>query len=106
MKTKQELVKELRLLTAAGISDCLKALEESSFDMQKAVDIVKKKGLNIVSGREGKVASEGAVKIAHEGESLAAMMEINCQTDFVAKNDDFLKFVGASVCRLARLTLN
>lgn len=101
-----DLIKELRALTQAGMRDCKESLQEAGWDLQKAVDIVKKKGLNVVSGREGKVATEGAVKIAFEGNQLAAMMEINCQTDFVAKNDDFLRFVDLGVCQLARLTAN
>jgi len=89
-----ELLKELRALTQAGMKDCREALEEAGWDLQKAVDIVKVKGLNIVSGREGKVASEGRVAIASLVNSAAsAMIEVNCQTDFVANSKDFKDFV-------------
>jgi len=88
-----ELIKELRALTQAGMKDCKEALEESGWDLQKAVDIVKVKGLNIVSGREGKVASEGRVAIANADNRLAVMMEVNCQTDFVANSPSFADFV-------------
>ncbi len=91
---KTELIKQLRALTQAGMKDCKDALEESNFDLQKAIDIVKVKGLNIVSGREGKVASEGMVAISRRGPKLASMIEVNCQTDFVAKENNFQQFVN------------
>lgn len=86
-----ELIRELRALTSAGMKDCKDALEESSWDLQKAVDIVKAKGLSVVSGRAGKVASEGAVTVWHFAEGVA-MAEVNCQTDFVANSPDFKGF--------------
>lgn len=86
-----EMIKELRALTSAGMKDCKDALEESNWDLQKAVDIVKAKGLNVVSGRAGKVASEGAVTVWHFAEGVA-MAEVNCQTDFVANSPDFRGF--------------
>ncbi len=87
-----ELIKELRALTQAGMKDCKDALEEASWDLQKAVDIVKVKGLNIVSGREGRVASEGRVSITRTSDSLVSMAEVNCQTDFVAVSESFVNF--------------
>jgi elongation factor Ts len=87
-----ELIRELRALTSAGMKDCKEALEESGWDLQKAVDIVKVKGLNIADGRTGRVASEGLVDIA-VGTNLAVMIEVNCQTDFVANSKEFGKFV-------------
>ncbi len=96
-----ELIKELRALTQAGMKDCKDALEEAGWDIQKAVDIVKVKGLNIVSGREGKVASEGVVVILNgAGNKNAAMVEVNCQTDFVAKNPDFYDFASSVALQL------
>jgi elongation factor Ts len=86
-----ELIKELRALTQAGMKDCKESLEEAGWDLQKAVDIVKTKGLNIVSGREGKVASEGVAAVSRYSNG-AAMVEVNCQTDFVANSPDFRKF--------------
>lgn len=86
-----DLIKELRSLTQAGMKDCKDALEEANWDLQKAVDIVKVKGLNVVSGREGKVASEGVVAVTRYSSGMA-MVEVNCQTDFVANSPDFKKF--------------
>ena len=87
-----ELIRELRALTSAGMKDCKDALEESNWDVQKAVDIVKAKGLNVVSGRAGKVASEGVVAITSMDGTGYCMAEVNCQTDFVANSPDFQKF--------------
>lgn len=101
---KKELIKELRYLTSAGISDCLKALKESNFDLQKAVDIVKSRGLNVVSGREGKVAAEGAVaiEVCQRG---AGMAEVNCQTDFVANSLGFQEFTKTVVIEFVNSVL-
>lgn len=92
--TNTDMIKELRALTQAGMKDCKDALEEANWDLQKAVDIVKIKGLNVVSGR--KIASEGVVKIGRVGsdERAMSMVEVNCQTDFVAGSPDFQKFVN------------
>ena len=89
-----ELIRELRALTSAGMKDCKDALEESSWDLQKAVDIVKAKGLSVVSGRAGKIAADGVVAISRFSAG-AALVEVNCQTDFVANSPDFRKFATA-----------
>lgn len=86
-----ELIRELRALTSAGMKDCKEALEEANWDLQKAVDIVKVKGLNIADGRTGRVASEGRVAVDHFSAG-AALVEVNCQTDFVANNPEFVQF--------------
>lgn len=90
-----ELIKELRSLTQAGMKDCKDALEEANWDLQKAVDIVKVKGLNVVSGRAGKVAADGLVSILNTdfATPVQLMVEVNCQTDFVANSDSFKEFV-------------
>ncbi len=88
-----ELIRELRALTSAGMKDCKDALEEANWDLQKAVDIVKVKGLNIADGRTGRVAADGRVVIMSSVDrELSVMMEINCQTDFVAASPDFVNF--------------
>jgi elongation factor Ts len=92
--SKLETIKELRALTQAGMKDCSDALQESGGDLQKAVDIIKTKGLNVVSSREGKIASEGMLTLATKGSQLAVLTEVNCQTDFVAKNADFREFAN------------
>ena len=91
------LIKQLRELTQAGMKDCKDSLTEANWDLQKAVDLVKKKGLNVVSGREGKVAAEGIIKLCNVDPNgkHASLIEANCQTDFVANSKDFLNFVNS-----------
>ena len=88
-----ELIKQLRTLTNAGMADCKSALDESQDDLQKAIDIIKVRGQNISDSRSAKVAAEGRVAISHGGDlKVAAMVEINCQTDFVANCEAFVNF--------------
>jgi elongation factor Ts len=88
------LVKELREKTGAGMMDCKKALGETSGDLEQAVDWLRKKGLAAAAKKAGRVAAEGLVGVAAEGKSGAAV-EINSETDFVARNEQFQAFVGA-----------
>ncbi|CAM6004242.1 unnamed protein product [Sphagnum balticum] len=93
---KTEMIQELRALTQAGMSDCKAAIEHCQGDLQKAVDYLKIKGLNIADGRSGRAASEGLVLIAPVSSGVA-MMEINCQTDFVANSPDFQGFARKTI---------
>ena len=87
------MVKELREKTAAGIMDCKQALSESGGDMSAAVDFLRKKGLATAKKRAGRAATEGTVQAyIHTGGKIGVMVEINCETDFVAKTDAFLEF--------------
>ncbi len=88
-------IKELRERTSAGMSDCKSALVESEGDMEKAVELILKKGLAKSAKRAGAVASEGEVRaqVAADGRS-ASIVEVNIQTDFAARNDSFQQFVG------------
>lgn len=97
--TNTDMIKELRTLTSAGMSDCKSALEETGWDLQKAVDVIKTKGLNIADGRSGRAASEGRVDIAIDN-IRAVMVEVNCQTDFVANSKEFASFVHNTKHRL------
>ncbi|MCW2881601.1 MAG: elongation factor Ts [Sphaerisporangium sp.] len=90
-------VKRLRELTAAGMMDCKKALEESAGDIEKAVDILRVKGAKDVGKREARTASNGLIAVKHEGESLAALLELNCETDFVAKGERFQELAARVV---------
>src|SRR5574338_953680 len=98
-----ELIKELRSLTQAGMKDCKDALEEAGWDLQKAVEIVKVKGLNVVSGRAGKVAADGLIGIYNTNNATVVqiMAEVNCQTDFVANSPEFRNFVDQTVDKIA-----
>jgi elongation factor Ts len=86
-------VKELRDLTGAGFNDCRKALEETNNDMQKAVDFLRKKGIATAEKKAGRAAQEGIIQTySHHNGRLAVIVEVNCETDFVARNEAFKKF--------------
>ncbi len=86
------MVKDLREKTGAGMMDCKKALNEAQGDMDAAVDWLRKKGLSAAAKKSGRVAAEGLVAVASNG-SKAAVVEINAETDFVARNEQFQSFV-------------
>ena len=83
-----DLVKDLRERTGAGMMDCKAALESAGGDIEKAIDILRKKGLSQAAKRAGREAKEGFILVRQEG-GKAALVEINCETDFVARTDDF-----------------
>ncbi|HTR84960.1 MAG TPA: translation elongation factor Ts [Reyranella sp.] len=93
------LVKELREKTGAGMMDCKKALGEVQGDLEKAVDWLRTKGLSAAAKKAGRVAAEGLVGVAASG-SKGAVLEVNAETDFVGRNDQFQKFV-ANTTRIA-----
>ena len=87
------MVKELREKTGAGIMDCKGALAECDGDMSKAVDFLRKKGLATAAKRAGRSMTEGIIEsYIHMNNKLGVLVEVNCETDFVAKNDDFKEF--------------
>ena len=96
------LVKELREISGAGMMDCKKALVETAGDKEAAVDWLRKKGLAAAAKKSGRVAADGLVGIVAEG-NQGALVEINCETDFVARNEQFQGFVAA-VAKLAMKT--
>ena len=84
------MVKELRQATGAGVLDCRKALEASAGDLKSAVAALRKKGLAAAAKRAGRQASDGRVEAyVHPGNRVAVLLELNCETDFVARTDDF-----------------
>ena len=85
-------VKQLRKSTGAGFKDCNSALEESKGDLDKAVEILRVKGISKASKKMSRVANEGVVAISGD-EKKISIIEVNCETDFVAKNEDFINFV-------------
>ena len=88
------LVKELREKTGAGMMDCKKALSENDGDVEAAVDWLRKKGLAAAAKKAGRVAAEGLVGVSVDG-AVGAVVEVNSETDFVARNDGFQRFVAA-----------
>ena len=93
MSITSQMVKELRDKTNAGMMDCKKALTETGGDMEKAVDLLRQKGLAVAQKRAGRATSEGIIETyVHAGGKLGVMVEVGCETDFVAKTDSFLDF--------------
>jgi len=87
------MVKELRDKTNAGMMDCKKALGETEGDMEKAIDLLRKKGLAVAQKRSDRATSEGTIaSYIHAGGKLGVLVEVGCETDFVAKTDDFIAF--------------
>jgi len=92
-KISAAMVKQLREKTGAGMMDCKEALTECGGDVSNAVDFLRKKGLATAAKRAGRAMSEGVVaSYIHTGGKLGVILEVNCETDFVAKNEDFLEF--------------
>jgi len=88
-----QMVKELRDKTNAGMMDCKKALAETNGDMEKAVDLLRQKGLAVAQKRADRATSQGVIEsYIHAGSKLGVLVEVGCETDFVAKTDDFMAF--------------
>ncbi|WP_067617143.1 translation elongation factor Ts [Alicyclobacillus acidiphilus] len=88
------MVKELREKTGAGMMDCKKALTEANGDMERAMEVLRERGLASAAKKAGRVAAEGVVEsYIHAGGRIGVLVEVNCETDFVAKNEDFRTFV-------------
>lgn len=89
-----QLVKELRERTGAGMMDCKKALQEADGDLDAAVDFLRKSGVVAAAKRAGRIAAEGTVlSYIHAGGKIGVLVEVNCETDFVARTDDFQNLV-------------
>jgi elongation factor Ts len=96
------LVKELREKTGAGMMDCKKALDQANGDLQKATEILREKGLAAAKNKAGRIATEGVVEsYIHAGGRIGVLVEVNCETDFVAKTDSFRDFVRDVAMQIA-----
>jgi len=93
MSISAEMVRDLREKTGAGMMDCKKALTEPNGDMEKAIDILRQKGLASAAKKSGRSASEGLIGSYIQMDKIGVMVEINCETDFVARTDDFRELV-------------
>ena len=94
MAINADLVKKLREKTNAPMMDCKKALEESNGDLETAIDILRKKGQIVALKKAGRCAKEGAIgSYIHLNSKIGVLLEVNCETDFVARNDDFKQFI-------------
>jgi elongation factor Ts len=97
-----EMVKDLRVKTNAGMMDCKKALTESGGNMEKAIEYLRKKGLATAAKRAGRETKEGIIhSYIHTGSKLGVLVEINCETDFVARNEQFRQFVNDIAMQIA-----
>lgn len=98
-------VKELREKTGAGMLDCKKALEEAGGDLTKAAELLREKGLAAAAKKAGRVATEGVVEsYIHAGGRIGVIVEINCETDFVAKTDQFKEFARDIAMHIAAVS--
>jgi elongation factor Ts len=102
MEITTEMIKELRAATNAGVLDCRKALESSGGDFQKAVDYLREKGLATAAKRADRVASQGVVELySHGSGRVGVMVEVNCETDFVARSEQFRNFAHEVALQVA-----
>jgi elongation factor Ts len=102
MEITTEMIKELRAATNAGVLDCRKALEEANGDYQKAVDWLREKGMATASKRADRDASQGIVELySHGGGRVGVMVEVNCETDFVARSDKFRELAHEIALQIA-----
>jgi elongation factor Ts len=97
-----ELVKDLRQRTGAGVVDCKKALQEAKGNVDAAIDYLRRKGLATAAKKAGRIASDGLVSsYIHAGGKMGVLVEVNCETDFVAKTEDFQTFVKNIAMQIA-----
>src|SRR5512143_3606219 len=102
MEITTDMIKELRAATRAGISDCRKALMESNGDFKKAVDWLREKGMATAAKRANREASEGVVELySHGGGRVGVMLELNCETDFVARSEKFRELAHELALQIA-----
>ena len=97
------MITELRQRTGAGFADCKKALSECAADMDKAIEYLRKKGMATLAKKAGRVASEGTVATYLHGSRIAVLVEVNCETDFVARNPDFVTFAKEIAMQVAAM---
>ena len=102
MEITTDMIKELRAATSAGVLDCRKALEEANGDYQKAVDWLREKGMATAAKRADREASQGMVELySHGGGRVGVMVEVNCETDFVARSDKFRELAHELALQIA-----
>ena len=98
-----QMIKDLRERTGAGMADCKKALTECAADMEKAIDYLRKKGIANAAKKATRIASEGTVASYLHGSRIGVMVEVNCETDFVARNPDFVAFAREIAMQVAAM---
>ena len=102
MKISAEAIKELRELTCASIAHCKKALEDAKGDIKEAVLLLRKQGLEIAAKKQSRSAKEGRVEsYIHHGNKIGVLLEVNCESDFVARNEEFARFTKDLAMQIA-----
>jgi elongation factor Ts len=102
MSASVESIKKLRSITSASVSDCKSALQETSGDIQKAAEWLRQKGLERASKRQDRVSREGRIEAyVHLGNKIGVILEVDCETDFVARNSDFCQFTKDIALQIA-----
>ena len=102
MKSSLSAIKELRDMTCSSIAHCKKALEEAKGDIKQAVVLLRKQGLEIAAKKQSRAAKEGRVDCyIHHGNKIGVLLEVNCESDFVAKNEEFTKFTRDLAMQIA-----
>lgn len=105
MQVSTEAVKELRERTGAGVIDCKKALLEAAGDLEKAIEALNQQGLALARKKADRIASQGVVEVyVHPGGQIGAMVEVNCETDFVARTEEFKELAHNIVLQIAAMS--
>jgi elongation factor Ts len=98
-----QMIKDLRERTGAGMADCKKSLTETAGDMEKAIEYLRKKGIASAAKKATRIASEGMIAHYTHGTRIGVLVEVNCETDFVARNPDFVTFAKEVAMQVAAL---
>ncbi|MFH0913290.1 MAG: elongation factor Ts [Candidatus Omnitrophota bacterium] len=102
MKISLESIKELREMTCASVSNCQQALKDAKGDVEKAAGLLRKRGLEIAAKKQDRAAKEGRIEAyVHHGNKIGVLLEVNCETDFVARNSDFCQFTKDIAMQIA-----
>ena len=105
MAANVDLIKELRHITSASVAHCKKALEETNGDIKKAAEYLRKKGLEIAANKQSRAVKDGRVEAyIHHGSKIGVLLEVDCESDFVARNEDFTKFTKDVAMQIAALS--
>jgi elongation factor Ts len=98
-----QMIKDLRERTGAGMADCKKSLTETAGDMEKAIEYLRKKGIASAAKKATRIASEGMIVNYQHGNRIGVLVEVNCETDFVARNPDFVTFAKEVAMQVAAM---
>jgi len=102
VKISVDLIKELREITSSSVAHCKKALEDTKGDIKKAVVLLRKQGLEIAAKKRSRAAGEGRIEAyVHHGNKIGVLLEVNCESDFVARNEDFTQFTKDVAMQIA-----